>query len=317
MREVLAMLAVLVAGCGRAPADSEPAEAEAAEGAPSRAAPAEVGIVPAEVEGAPAAEGPREADFAAHVRALEGRAPAGFTVVVSRPFVVIGDEPAGMVRRRAERTVGWATRHLKALYFEKDPAEILDVWLFKDDVSYRKHAKELFGDRPSTPFGYFSHAHGALVMNIGTGGGTLVHEMVHAFMGPNFPECPAWFNEGLASLYEQCGEEGGRICGRTNWRLAGLQEAIRDGRVPSFEKLTGTTSHEFYHLDKGTNYAQARYLCYWLQEEGLLVEYYRSFRAAAKEDPTGYATLGRVTGERDMAAFKTRWEQFVLGLRFP
>jgi len=28
----------------------------------------------------------------------------------------------------------------------------------------------------------------------------LVHEIVHPFMRANFPECPAWFNEGLASL---------------------------------------------------------------------------------------------------------------------
>ena len=31
----------------------------------------------------------------------------------------------------------------------------------------------------------------------------LVHEMVHPFMDADFPACPAWFNEGLASLYEQ------------------------------------------------------------------------------------------------------------------
>ena len=50
-------------------------------------------------------------------------------------------------------------------------------------------------------------------MNISTGGGTLVHEIVHPFVAANFPNCPAWFNEGLGSLYEQSGEVNGAIHG--------------------------------------------------------------------------------------------------------
>ena len=111
--------------------------------------------------------------------------------------------------------------------------------------------------------------HQALVMNIATGGGTLVHEIVHPFMAANFPGCPSWFNEGLASLYEQCGEREGRIRGETNWRLPGLQQAIRADRVPSFESLMSTTTRQFYDKDPGTNYSQARYLCYYLQEQGM------------------------------------------------
>ena len=53
----------------------------------------------------------------------------------------------------------------------------------------------------------------------------------------NFPDCPTWFNEGLASLYEQSAEAGGRIVGLTNWRLEGLQRALAAGDVPSFAQL--------------------------------------------------------------------------------
>ena len=38
-----------------------------------------------------------------------------------------------------------------------------------------------------------------------------MHELVHAFIEGTSPACPASFNEGLASLYEQCGEHRGRI----------------------------------------------------------------------------------------------------------
>ena len=154
-------------------------------------------------------------------------------------------------------------------------------------------------------------------MNIATGGGTLVHEIVHPFIDANFPACPAWLNEGLGSLYEQSSEKDGRIRGLTNWRLEGLKKAIRAGRVSSFEALTATTPAQFYGADSGLRYAQARYLCYWLQEKGLLAKFFHAFRAACEKDPTGYETLRAILGEKDMAAFQKRWEAYVLGLSFP
>src|SRR5512138_3707787 len=39
---------------------------------------------------------------------------------------------------------------------EKDPAEIIDIWLFKDDVSYAKNVKKIFNETPVSPFGYYS-----------------------------------------------------------------------------------------------------------------------------------------------------------------
>jgi hypothetical protein len=258
------------------------------------------------------------ADYAQHMMKLNRKIPNGsFTVVMQRPFVVIGDEAPAVVGRRSVRTIKWAADKLKQDYFKKDPADIIDIWLFKNEKSYKKHAREIFGDRPDTPFGYYSHEHMALIMNIATGGGTLVHEIVHPFVSSNFPECPAWFNEGLASLYEQCREKDGGIWGMTNWRLAGLQGDIRAGRIASFEALTHTSEGEFYRCDKGNNYAQARYLCYYLQEKGLLVKFYHEFHANRKKDPTGYGTLKKVLGEKDMAAFQKRWERFVLKLTFP
>src|SRR6266487_4287211 len=146
-----------------------------------------------------------------HLAELNQRVPAGFVVVVQPPFVVIGDEATRMVWSRATNTVKRAVDELKQEYFKRDPAEIIDIWLFADRESYTNHAWRLFRDTPTTPFGYYSAQHRALVMNIATGGGTLVHEIVHPFMRANFPECPAWFNEGMGSLYEQCGERKGRI----------------------------------------------------------------------------------------------------------
>jgi len=260
-----------------------------------------------------------DADYAQHIMGLKKLIPnSNFTIIMQKPFVVIGDEPPQTVRERSIRTVKWAVDKLKQDYFTNDPCSIIDIWLFKDDKSYRKYSKEIFGDNPTTPFGYFSSTHNALIMNIATGGGTLVHEIVHPFMAANFPECPAWFNEGLASLYEQSSERDGKIIGLTNWRLAGLQGKIRNGKLPSFEKLINSTSSGFYGGSiYSDNYAQARYLCYYLQEKNLLTKFYNQFVNDVENDPSGYKTLQKVLNNPNMQKFQKEWEQWVLKLSFP
>ena len=257
-----------------------------------------------------------DADFAKHVEVLKkDKIPdKSFTVVIERPFVVIGDESADKVKQRAKNTVRWTVDLIKKQYFEKEPDHIIDVWLFADKESYEKYTKSIFDDKPTTPYGYYSPKHKALIMNIGTGGGTLVHEIVHPFVAANFPDCPAWFNEGLASLYEQAGEKDGKIVGYPNWRLPGLQRAINAKAVSPFQKMCATTTGEFYGDEKGTNYSQARYLCYYLQEQGLLGKYYHEFVKNRKDDPTGYKTLQTVLGEKDMDDFQKRWEAIVMKL---
>ncbi|MCG8585152.1 MAG: hypothetical protein MI757_10605 [Pirellulales bacterium] len=270
------------------------------------------------------------AEYEEHIAELRGKLPdKGFTIVLEKPFVVIGDEPADVVRHRARSTIRWAVNLLKQDYFADDPDRILNIWLFKDKESYETNVERLFEKKPTTPFGYYSPRHGALVMNISTGSGTLVHEIVHPFIESNFEDCPSWFNEGLASLYEHCGQYRGRIYGYTNWRLKGLQKAIaaeteektdEDGKpiepqqLQSFADLCSTSTREFYADQYGTNYAQARYLCYYLQQRGLLRKYYHAFRRAVDDDPSGYKTLVAILGSPDMDEFQDIWEGYVMTL---
>lgn len=272
--------------------------------APERAAkPAAAGI----------ALGPAEE----RARALAERfGPEGFHVVVEAPFVVIGDESPDKVVSRAQGTVRWAVERLRAEYFSRDPDALIEIWLFGTEQSYERWATELFGGPPDTPYGYYTHEHEALVMNIATGGGTLVHEIVHPFMAANFAACPSWFDEGLASLYEQSTEHDGRIWGLPNWRLPELQRVIGTGKLPSSRTLTATGDRPFYDDDPGTNYAHARYLCLWLQEHGLLRDFFHAFVAAADADPTGHATLAKAVGARDMGKWDRQWQRWALELQF-
>ena len=252
--------------------------------------------------------------FAAHVAKLPKL--EGFTICVQPPFVVIGDEAAEMVNRRATSSVRWAAARLKKDFFPRDPEHIIDIWLFLDRQSYTNHAWKLFKDVPTSPYGYFSGEHHALIMNIATGGGTLTHEMTHAFMPANFPECPSWFNEGLASLFEASAERNGHIVGLVNWRYKGLERAIQERKVISFKELTAMRGPEFYSGKiYNENYAQARYLCYHLQEKGVLHKFYRDFVKNVQFDPTGYETLRRTLGNPDMTKFQAQWEKFILDIR--
>jgi hypothetical protein len=254
-------------------------------------------------------------EFERHVEGLKKRLPSKeFTIVVQPPFVVVGDEPASVVQERADGTIKWAVEKLKQDFFTEDPKEILDIWLFKSAYSYETNALLLFKTKPTTPYGYYSSEHKSLIMNISTGGGTLVHEIVHPFIESNFPACPPWLNEGMGSLYEQCGEQDGHIHGYVNWRLPGLQKAIKAGNVPAFKTLMAMDGNVFYGDRTGVNYAQARYLCYYLQEKGLLVKFYKQFHARRDKDPSGYETLRAVLRESDMDQFKRKWERYVLQL---
>jgi hypothetical protein len=256
------------------------------------------------------------ADYCQAILSLKENIPGHFTVLIEPPFVVIGNDDSANVAFFAARTVRWAVGNLKKVYFSKDPDHIISIWLFKDSASYERYTRAIFNIEPSTPFGFYLPGSNALIMNIATGGGTLVHEIVHPFMSSNFPACPAWFNEGLGSLYEQSSSRRDTIIGLANWRLAGLQSAIREKAVPPLKTLMSTTDNEFYIEDEGTNYAHARYLCYYLQEQGLLIPFYHAFVANAASDPTGFGTLTKLLGKTTVREFRSKWETFVLGLEF-
>src|SRR5262249_41834976 len=152
----------------------------------------------------------------------------------------------------------WAADMLEHDFFDHRPAKILDIYLFHDASSYEHGTLALTGEAPTTPYGFYSADAGALIMNIATGGGTLVHEIVHPYVEADFPGAPAWLNEGLGSLFEQSAERDGHIVGLTNWRLAGLQHTLARGGAPSFRALTGLSSRDFYDDDGGVHYAEAR-----------------------------------------------------------
>ena len=237
-----------------------------------------------------------------------------FNYVVAPPFVVAGNGSMRQIERYRDATVLAAARSLKATYFKTDPTEPVLILLFETEGPYKRLAKKWFDDTNVPHYGFFRHDN-IMLMNVGTGTGTLVHELTHALIKPDFPDVPSWFNEGLASLYEQCSLGPQTITGHVNWRLPGLQKAIKADTLRSIEEMI--QDPRFYREDLvGINYAEARYLMFYLQEKGLLTQYYTSFRDGVKDDPTGLKTLKQVIAPQDLGAFEKKWREWVMTLKF-
>jgi hypothetical protein len=264
----------------------------------------------------PAAELPVEAKARALLKHWKPRFDAeGLRYTVAGPFVIAGDGSPAQLARYRDRTVLAAARALWATYFRQPPREPVLVLLFESRGPYARLAKKWFDDDDVPHYGFYRRRQNVMLMNVGTGTGTLVHELVHALIAPDFPAVPDWFNEGLGSLYEQCSLDGDTITGHPNWRLPGLQRAIRAGELRPLRELI--EDERFYDAERvGINYAQARYLLMYLQEKGVLGEFYARFRARAEQDPQGIKTLEELVAPQSLERFERDWRAWVMRLRF-
>jgi hypothetical protein len=259
-----------------------------------------------------AAAEPATKELEARAAELEKKlAGQGYTVVITAPFVVVGDGGAKEVKHIANGFLHDESSMMEKDFFAKRPEKLIEVWLFHNEKSFRAGAKKFFNDEPDTPYGYYSPEASALIMNV-NGLGTLSHELVHPYMEANFGEPASWFNEGLASLFERPSEKKGHIIGLPNWRLPNLKREIRDKSLPSLTKLVATSRDEFYTASWDA-YAQARYLIYYLQEHGKLKAFYDA-ALADKKDPTAKAALESVLGE-DLDTFDPKWRKWVLAVQ--
>jgi len=250
------------------------------------------------------------------IEAIEEELGEEFTVTQQDKIFFIASNASPRLTERCKGTVRGMYNFLYKDYLKKKPTSPLRVYLFKDRKSYDAYCERAYDSPPSTPFGFYMSHERKMVMNIATGTGTLAHEMVHPLLAEDFPRVPSWFNEGFASLYEQSRTvSGGSMEGLLNWRLPGLQNAISENRSVTLAELMKTSTGEFYGDERGVHYAAARYLCLYLQEKGLLQDFYKAFKGGFKEDRTGIEALEKVT-DLPLKKFEAKWTSWVKSLRY-
>lgn len=152
-----------------------------------------------------------------------------------------------------------------------------------------------------------------VVVNLEAGEGGLSHELTHALVAFDLADAPEWFSEGFASLFESYRISGGVPRGIVNRRLSILQKAVRTNQLSSLESLV--LGKDFHGDQEALNYAQARFFCLYLQEQGLLDGYYAQLRDAIAKDRAGYETLQRVAARGGMGRLETMFRRWVTELR--
>jgi hypothetical protein len=235
----------------------------------------------------------------------------GLRAAVEEPFVVASVGVDAADARRARRVVRWAVDQLRRMFGTPDPEHIVTIWLFPDDRTYRLRAWSLFEQRPRTPYGYYTPQYRAILLDLATGTGTLVHELIHPMLAVDFPACPPWWGEGFASLFEECDEVDGEMRGLPNWRLPELRAAISASTLPPLTALLRMPAHAFHGEGESLHYARARCLCRHLQEKRLLRRFYAAFERARTNDRTGERTLAGVVG--DLGVYEQALHAYALG----
>lgn len=248
-------------------------------------------------------------NFTARVNELKEKLTSDFIVKEHSYFVIASNLSEEETEKILRGTIDKTVECFYNDYFSVKPDEATTIMLFKNDNTYRYWAKKLYDDDDLSRYGYYKPSEKTMLMNINTGTGTLVHEMTHALVRYDFPEIPSWFNEGLGSLYERCSLNNKTILGYVNWRLPALQDAIKDKSYRSLDELVKTDWDEFYGKNSEFNYAQARYLCMYMQEENILRKFYKKFRDTYKDDSTGKSQLEAVAGKslKDIESDFLQW----------
>lgn len=198
--------------------------------------------------------------------------------------------------------------------FAKRPERAVSVYLFQDSKPYQQYCQQRWSQPCGTPYGFYRADERRIVMNVGPGIGTLTHELVHPIMESDFPEAPAWLNEGVASLFEAFAMPApGEIHGVKNWRHGRLLRALRSAdeqHEASLPALFALDDRAFRNESEDLHYATARYLCQWLDQKGQLWPFYQRFRDDHADDPSGDRAFRAVVG-KSVADANDEWARWV------
>jgi hypothetical protein len=191
---------------------------------------------------------------------------------------VIGKKRA----RRMERLARAVQRDISRRFLtDKDKSGLppVDLCLFASTRSYRAFVAEVFGEGYDvSDWGFYVPRRRLVVANIGASRGNLRHELTHALLDDDFPDIPAWLNEGLGSLYGSAvrTKKGFRFL--VNYRLRHLRQALKAGLLPDLDELANSTRRDVYGLNSLAYYALSRYVLLYLDRRGELDEFIAKLR---------------------------------------
>ena len=148
----------------------------------------------------------------------------------------------------------------------------------------------------------------------------VIHEFTHALhyadMQARRQEHPIWLVEGLATLFESSDRDG-TLKPRHNHRLEVVQQAARQGRLIAWQSLMNLT-HPQFMMQAHLAYAQARYMLFYMHEQGLLKRFYDEYTAGANyaRDRAAVEAFQAVFG-KPIEEVERDWKRWLLKQQVP
>ncbi|MBC8872289.1 MAG: hypothetical protein H8E44_22895 [Planctomycetes bacterium] len=226
------------------------------------------------------------------------RARSGSVVVLGRN--------AGEIARLADKALSHLTRKLGLADARSRDVTIV---VANDKADMRFLLEEVYGVEHAADqdenWGFSVGIHNTVFYRADLGGGTVGHELVHLLIYNHLPTAPPWFEEGLASLFEEFAFKRGTIVGTLrlgHWRMEDFP--ITNGKfdidaLPEISQLSKMTWDQLRKSESNT--LAAKMFCLFVQEEhggrlGQLAE-----------------RLGQIGVERDFVAMQEKILSDVLG----
>lgn len=251
----------------------------------------------------------------ARAKLLQEQISIPINVLIRAPYVLMGDYDTQTLDALYRKTILPTQYALNVWYFDREPDQPITIIALSSQDRYQQVAFDLDRRKVGSYYGYFQSDQMRIILNLTTGSGTLAHELTHALAEIDFPNMPEWFDEGLASMHEQCefSETENQLLGSSNWRVQILLSALDREQLPPLKTLVQQI--RIGKEREALTYAHARYFCLYLQEKRLLSPFYRKLRTNAETDQTGLQTLQQVLNVTDLSEMDPDFQKWLIGFR--
>lgn len=222
--------------------------------------------------------------------------PKDMSITKFKYFVIFSDLSPEVTYTLIDNDVRNTISAVLDNYADVNPEKITPVFLFGDFDTYKNFSVNNFGieETDLSPYGFYKISKNVISIRYITWKGSLSHELTHALVQNDFPDMPSWLNEGLASLHEKATFRNGNLQGDFSLRIISLRRAMSDNTYSGLRQMMESNDDVIYGKRGSYYYAQARYLLMYLQEKGLLQDYYKQFRKTYDKDITGITQLEKI-----------------------
>ncbi|QDU09274.1 hypothetical protein [Gimesia aquarii] len=256
-----------------------------------------------------------QAECETRAKQVQEKISIPINTLVRAPYILMGDYDTQTLDALYRKTILPTQYALNVWYFDRKPDRPITIIALSSQDRYQQVAFDLDRRKVGSYYGYFHSEEMRIILNLTTGSGTLAHELTHALAEIDFPNMPEWFDEGLASLHEQCefSESENQLLGSSNWRVQILLSALDRGQLPTLKSLVQQI--RIGKEREALTYAHARYFSLYLQEKRLLSPFYRKLRTNAELDQSGLQTLQQVLNVSDLSEMDPDFQKWLIGFR--